>query len=227
MARGLQLQALLSMLRAEVGDAQSVALGVNAVEGYKNILRRVQETLWLDHEWPHLRHYVDDPLPAGTRYHQYPAGLDFERSIVAWGKDTGDWEPLVYGITPEMLNTWDSDAGQRSSPLRAWQHQADNNGYEVWPIPLRDTAVRFRGTAPLKPLVKETDVCTLDSQIIVLFAAAEILQSRDRKDAEAKLATAQNTLRRLKALQGAKKSEPFVMGGAPMGPRLRYGIDYV
>jgi hypothetical protein len=228
MARDVQLGVMLSKLRAEVGDAQSVALGVNVVETYKAILRRVQETLWNDVEWPFLKIYVDDPIAAGTRYHAYPTALSFERAVAAWTRDSGDWVPLAYGITPGMLNTHDSDEGVRASPVQAWQHKAENDGYEVWPIPSQDTRLRFRGTAKLKPLVKDTDVCTLDDQLIILFAAAEMLTARNRKDGEAKLAVAQSMLRRLKGQQGGKKREPFVMGGAAMPHRrLRPGIDYI
>jgi hypothetical protein len=228
MARGVQLGVMMSKLRGEIRDSQSVALGVNAAENYKTIMRRHQETLWQDYEWPFLKTYRDDLVPAGTRYQQYPAGLDFERTIEVFQKSSGEWAPISYGITPAHLNQYDSDEGTRADPIRAWQHQPDNNGYEVWPIPQTDTPLRFRGTGKLKPFIAETDVCTLDDQLIVLFAAAELLAARGAKDADAKLAAAQTLHRRLKGLQGAKKREPFVMGGAARpGRPMRYGIDYM
>lgn len=228
MARGVQLGVMLAKLRGELRDAQSVALGVNVVENYKTTLARVQETLWQDYEWPFLNIYLDDPVPAGTRYQQYPTGLDFERSVQAWQKYGGDWVPLAYGITPELMNVYDSDEGIRADPIQAWQHQADNNGYEVWPIPQTDQMLRFKGTAKLKPFVAETDVCTLDDQLIILFTAAELLAARGAKDAEAKLVAAQGLYRRLKGLQGAKKAAVVVMGGAAHPQRAgRAGIDYM
>jgi len=228
MARNVQLGQMLSMLRAEVGDAQSVALGVNVAETYKITLRRVQETLWYDVEWPFLQIYLDDPLPAGTRFQQYPTGIDFERTVHVWSQQNGVWRELSYGITPDHMNIYDSDAGQQASPAQAWSHRPENNGYEVWPIPNQNTVLRFKGTGALKPLVADADTCTLDAQVIVLFAATEILTARNRKDGEAKLAIAQALMRRLKGLQGAKKRTPFVMGGgaSPYGT-ARPGIDYI
>jgi hypothetical protein len=228
MARNVQLGQMLSMLRAEVGDAQSVALGVNVAETYKITLRRVQETLWYDVEWPFLQIYLTDPLPAGTRFQQYPAGIDFERTVHIWSQQSGMWRELDYGITPEHMNIYDSDAGQQASPAVAWQHRPENNGYEIWPIPNQNTSLRFKGTAALKPLVADADTCTLDAQLVVLFAATEILSARNRKDGEAKLAVAQSLMRRLKGLQGAKKRAPFVMGGgATPYYQPRPGIDYI
>ena len=55
MARGKQLTQLIDELRAEVGHAVSVSVGVDNLPAIKQIIRRTQETLYDDFDWPHLR----------------------------------------------------------------------------------------------------------------------------------------------------------------------------
>ena len=80
--------------------------------------------------------------------------------------------------------------------------------------------MRFEGQAPLSPLVAPTDTCIIDSKVIVLFAAAEMLAVQKSEAAPMKLTKAQNALRRVLADQGADKRQNYNMGGNQRG-----GID--
>jgi hypothetical protein len=81
-------------------------------------------------------------------------------------------------------------------------------------------ALRLEGQAAINPLVADTDKCVLDSQLITLFAAAEVLANQKSEGAAMKLTKAQNYLRQLLKNQGATKRVNYNMGGSQ-----RYGND--
>ena len=80
----------------------------------------------------------------------------------------------------------------------------------------------------------DTDSCVIDSEAIVLFAAAEVLAMQKNEAAPMKLTKAQNYLRRLLADQGADKRANYNMGGnqrggidPDYGRRMTPYIDYI
>lgn len=220
-----QLQQLVAELRSEIGHAASIALGVQQQEMLSQTLRRVQEELWVDHDWEHLQTEIDDPIPTGVRFHVFPAGMSFERAVTAYVRDSARWVPVRYGIAPENYNIHDSDAGALSSPIQAWQQRATGQ-YEVWPVPDRDQTLRFVGTAALTPMVSSSDLSTLDGTLIVLFAAAEILTRQDAKDAQIKMQRASRYLNRIRMLQSTHKRKITSLTGTTYY-RARPGIDYI
>jgi hypothetical protein len=86
--------------------------------------------------------------------------------------------------------------------------------FEVHPIPNTDGGyMRFSGTRNLNPLVADTDKCTLDADLIVLFAAVEILGPRNDKEAERKLKLANAHLVSLRGLYQSTGDGRYVLGG--------------
>ena len=230
MARGTTLGRLVTMLREECRHATSAALGLNNEPHLKRILARVQETLWTDYVWPHLFVRRDKDLMAGQRYYSFPSDLSFERIEVMKVdvKYAGQWQGVRYGIGDAEYNSRDSDNDERDSPVRAWSHYEDNQ-FEVWPIPAADDeqTLRFQGVKKLAPLIANENRADLDDNLIVLFAAAEILAAQKAEDSQAKLTAAQNLYRRLKQQQS--KSTMIVMGGGRdpnMTPRVAPGPLY-
>jgi hypothetical protein len=220
MARGTTLGQMVVMLREECGHATSAALGQNYEPHLKHLLRRTQEVLWNDHDWPHLRIQRDEPLLAGERYYSFPPDLAFERveSLNAFVKYAGDWHPIVYGIGPAQYNTNDSEEGEQESEVRRWAHY-EGGQYEVWPVPPAndEQTLRFYGLKKLSNLLANEDRADLDDHLIVLFAAAEILKRQKSPDAPEKLAIAQQLFRRLKGQQS--KTTMVIMGGG-RDPRM-------
>ena len=102
---------------------------------------------------------------------------------------------------------------------------------EVWPIPAnngssatKDGIVRLEGVKNLNPLSAKTDTADLDDQLIVLFAASELLTRQKSGDAQMKMAQAQAHYLRVKGR--LSKGEPIVFGDEepdkyqPRGPKL-------
>lgn len=230
MPRGVQLGSLLDQLKAEAGHSQNVAHGVSHNDALRHVLRRTQEELYTQHDWPFLRARKTVDLLPGDRYYAYPAQMTFDtinQISAAW---TDAWVPLEYGIEPEHLNAWNSDLGERSSPVRRWQHRAENSEgttFEVWPIPDSASKLMVTGKLALATFVDDTDRCTLDSTLIVLYAAAETLAGQKSEKAGIILQKAQAHFRMLKAAAGSKKQDPFVMGGGRSVHEPRIGLDYV
>lgn len=224
MARGTTLGQLVLMLREEIGDATSAALGQNNLSHLKQTLRRTQEFLWNDHSWPHLRVEREEVLQAGERYYTLPADLSFDRVEGVpdcWIKYDETWRPVCYGITPDHYNVSDPEQDECEDPVRCWQVYEDEQ-YEVWPLPATDGyRLRFTGIRKLRPLLDDADRADLDDNLIVLFAAAEILARRKSADADAKRTIAGRLYQKLKGAQSKKSM--FVMGGGRdplMGPRI-------
>lgn len=201
MALNTALEELIVMFRAETKQSLSPAQGINTNESAKYALRRVQEQLYQDFDWPHLRVRRDEALQAGQRFYSFPADLNFERvetSVVKGPSPSDSWMAVEYGITPAEYNTYDSEADVRVDPVRRWA-MYEGGQYEVWPIPLTTGGtLRFTGIKALGPLSADQDTADLDDHLIVMFAAAEWLEANKSPLAKSKLAAAQAHYNRLR-----------------------------
>lgn len=230
----MTLTEMVAELRAETGISQNVAHGVASLEPQKALLRRVQEDLYLAHDWPHLKTEALKDVDAGTRYLELPTTFDFEGVEQVFVRDTsGDWTPVGYGISPFDYNDYDPEADERSDPILRWQSYFQNvddvstRMFEVWPLPLTDTKLLFRGRRAILPLTADDKTSTLDGPMIVLFAAAEILGRQKAEDAPIKLQRAMDRLKWLKTRQRQPDTRQANMSGGNAAPRLRPGIDYM
>lgn len=201
MALGTTLEELLVMFRAETKQSLSSAQGLNTNESAKYALRRVQEQLYQDFDWPHLRVRRDEALQAGQRFYSFPADLNFDRvetSVVKGPAPADAWQPVQYGITPAEYNTYDSEADVRADPVRRWA-MYEGGQYEVWPLPATTGGtLRFTGIKSLSALSANQDTADLDDHLIVMFAAAEWLEANKSPLAKSKLAAAQSHYNRLR-----------------------------
>ena len=230
MPLGVQLQVMVNDLKLEAGYSTLAAHGVNQLEHLKHLLIRQQRLLHEGYDWPFLQKDFDKDLVIGVDSYSYPDGLDFNRVNYLSAKVGTIWQPVGYGIGPSEQSIYNSEDGQRGWPIRRWMADADDMGaFRVWPLPSQTGTIRFRGQAVLKPFLADDDVCTLDSDMIVLFVAAELLARSKQEDAPQKLEKAQQLERRLRLRQEANKKSPFVMGGGGDGThrRPRAGIDYI
>jgi hypothetical protein len=230
MPLGVTLLELRRDLRAETGTSLNPAQGVQAQGTLDLMLARQQRELWDAYTWQHLQMWKDIPLAQNQKLYDYPLEIAFDqitRMYVAQGN--GDWRPLVYGIAPHMVRLNSNNVG---TPLR-WRNVATVSvatgtpvtnpvgQFELLPVPaIEGYTLRIEGQAPVSPLIADTDTCILDSKVIVLFAAAEVMATQKNEAASMKLTKAQNYLRRLLADQGADKRQNYNMGGIYRG-----GID--
>lgn len=195
------------MLRAETSRSLSPAVGVDDIQNLTVVIQRVQETLYDEYDWPHMREVFSAvPLLAGQRYYDLPTGLNYDRIEEASIRISTMPVPFQRGIDFSCYAAFDSDAGVRASPAIRWDIRsvAAAEQIEVWPIPSdNSSSMQFKGIRKLRRLVDNDDVADLDDRLIVLFAAAEILAHSEAPDAKMKLSAAQALLARLKGRSAA------------------------
>lgn len=180
MATGIPLGSLVESLRHEAGLVTLASLGLNQRDQLVRLLQRHQRTLYDKVAWPFLKTYGDVVLQAGQRIYDFPATVNLERIVGVERRWGATWEPIGYGIGGAEYSDQDSDGDVRADPILKWDFR--NRQWEAWPIPetngvaLSDGVVRFWSIAKLAAFVTDEDLCTLDEDLIVLFAAAEILE---------------------------------------------------
>lgn len=218
---GATLAVLRRQFRAEVGQTLNMAQGANAQGIYDLVLARTQQELWESNEWPHLKYNSDVALSSGQRYYPYPADMDYVAINRVWVKQDTNWCPVAWGIEQPHYNAHGGEDA-RSWPIARWANKATFAGgktnptgqIEVLPVPSQNGMMRLEGQAPPNPLIADTDICVLDSTLIALFAAAEVLASQKNEGAAVKLQKAQQYLRRLLSNQASDKDRIRVLGGA-------------
>lgn len=226
MTMGVTLAEMLQALRAEANLSLLPGHTAAQRDAHVQLLRRVQEELYVQHAWPNLVIERDVPLLFATQNYEYPADLQFDFVERVWVKEANQWIPLEYGITPEDYNVY-ADEAYQTYPPRKWEHLvANTDQFRVWPIPDRAGTLRFRGRVKLGRLVEDTDKATLDGTLIVLYAASELLAQAKNELAQLKLQKAQALLQRLRGRQGGKTGV-FVMGGGSPPYQGRVGLTHI
>lgn len=222
MSRNVTLNELTRQVRAEARLSTSTSRGLDDIENIQQMIRRVQETLYDDYDWPFMRVDKEDAtkvLQAGQRYYDFPTTMNMERAFSLWTNSTSVWTKLPQGISLQDYSEQNSDENNRSDPALKWDI-INETQYEIWPLPASNGGlVRFDGVKKLTPMVTTEDRADLDDRMIVLFVAAEILTANKQPDAQLKLQLAQ--ARRAK-MQGRLISQKrLVMGGEP---QVEHGI---
>lgn len=227
MARGTQLIDLVTQLKAEVGASASVALGIDKTASYKQKLRRVQEHLYNDYDWPHLRVDTSKALVAGSRFYDPPTSpysLNYERIEEVVVYYSGQPHEVKRGIGFEQYAAYDPEQNQRADPTQRWDIRwtGTKEQIEVWPLPASgDMTLRFLGIRPLRDLISDDDVTDLDDNLIVLFTAAEIMGGKKSEAAQSVLAAANSLYTTLKGrTKGGSTMATY--GGGDAGRTARH-----
>jgi hypothetical protein len=200
MSRGRSFLQLYTDLRAELGRATDPAVGVSDIDTLKQTLRRNYETLWDDVDWPFLNaDFVPITLQAGQRYYDPPTQVsDGTTTTVTSGVEldmiqtitciySGLPHPLTKGVGDEHYALFDSRTGVRSDPALRWdvKFTGVREQIEIWPIPSsNDMTLAIKGRMKCGNLAADTDIVMLDDKLLLLFAAAQILQRQGSKDAK-------------------------------------------
>jgi hypothetical protein len=212
--RGATLNKLLTDLRDELRRSNSPAVAPDDVGPLRRTLNHVYRVLYYDHDWPFLNTlFPSMTLNAGQRYYDFPTGLDPDRVIESKVKWSGDYVDITRGIEITDYNAYDPDDNERSSPALKWdvRFTGEREQIEIWPLPDgTDQRLRFFGTFRCDDLVNDTDICRLESELVVLYAAAELL-SDEHPDKEAKRQLAQRLLA-LARVRGGSSSKPVKIG---------------
>lgn len=212
----MTLDELIYAVRAECGDSTNQAMGLEALPAYTQLLNRIQDTYYQDFDWPKLIINRDEAVLAGERYYTFNDDVNFDRIFKASVLIGGQWTPLHYGIEPEHYNASNPELGQTETSPRRWVHY-EGNQFEIWPMPSAATTIRFRCIRSLPKMTLGTDECLLDSTLLILTAAAEILARKKSEDAKLKLSMATSHYNRLKGR--SQKTRMFVTSQLPTSPQ--------
>lgn len=223
MPTGDMMSVMIKNLRSEVGYSLSTAQGVNNVDTLKYLLQRTQLELWQAFQWPELTVRIDIALSAGQYLYDFNptiSGMDYDQVRSAWSSRPNDdsWYALGYGIDEDKVapgggNSW------RADPVQIWDVENNTSGtplarFRVWPTPDTNGGyVRFKGNRHLGLFVNDSDTSTLDSTLIVLFAAAEVLTRAKAEDAASKMQKAQRHLQKILGNKISAKMRVSTLGG--------------
>jgi hypothetical protein len=231
MARHVTLVRMLDQLRAEARLSLNPAHNRQVRDTHVNLLQRVQERLWDDFAWPHLRVQRLDKVQAGQRYYSPPDDVQIDNIENMQLFDSGGWQPLLPGIYPDHYSTYNSDLDQRAYPPRRWQIHEDED-IEIWPISdtnsdpvTMEGTLKFVGIRDLKPFVQDSDRADLDDRLLTMFAAAELLAASGAKDAQIKLDQANAIYRRLRS--GLTPRRRFRMFGIGVSALSRTRREFI
>lgn len=216
MARKTQLLSLVAQLRAETGRSQSVAVGVDELDNIKEHLRRVQEQLYDDYDWPFMMVQRTVALADGQKNYDFPSDLPFENITDVSLNYNDVYQEITRGIIPSDYSSFDSNAStpEKSSPALKWdiRETGTTEQIEVWPIPNDNIQTLYLwGKKALADLIQESDTADLDDRLIVLYTAAEMLARQESADAQAKLEQANKRLATL--TRNTRKNTPTVQMG--------------
>jgi hypothetical protein len=205
MARGVTLGTLLQSLRAELQDTTLSSLGLTDRAILTRHLQASQDYLYKKYSWSFLKLWATTSLSAGQRYYSIPSDLDVDRIYEVRHKWGNEWsKPLGKGITHDEYSQYNSDETDvRSDPVRKWDFKVISGAVnlEVWPKPATNqtNALGFAGKAPLAAFASDSDVCTLDSELLIKWTAARILKRRRAPEAVEVGAEAVDILNTLRA----------------------------
>lgn len=223
--RRKQFGQLISDLRAELERSSDPAVGVSDLPTLKQKIARTYETLYDEHDWPHLNQmFPPIALQAGQRYYDFPDDLDFDRleQVVVWY--SGRPFEAIRGIGFEQFAFYNSEEDERSDPAQRWDVRfvQTKEQVEVWPVPAsNNTTLQFKGTRKFAPLINDSDLCLLDDNMVVLFAAAELAPAKSGNK-QVFLSAAQQRLARVKGRMDAGDSRLRVgMGRSEPRPMSR------
>lgn len=216
---GTTLVALVDMFRMEIGASSQPGQGVGVLPAHQNLIRRTQEWLYDDYDWPHLQYdWIFNILP-GERYYSFPATVNPFRVISTDRYYNNRWGKISNGISRETYNWSDPQQNQAQDPVRAWRRYNDltmgQEQFELWPVATISYPICFRMMQALPPLVAANDRAVLDDRLISLICAAEYLTSKKDAGASVKQAAAQKLYTRLRG--NMDDAPTMVLGGRAPG----------
>jgi hypothetical protein len=216
------LATLIEEVQFELFQVVSPAVGQNYRDFIKARLRREYRRLYDDFNWPDLRVWQDKTLSAGENFYDLPTGwslTNLTHIFYRWGST---WIPVPRGIDVTLYNAIDSDGGNRADPVQRWDWR--NGQVEVWPIPATDaTVMRLVGKQPFVQMVDEDDLCLIDADTVILFAAGELARRTNTEESALLLARAEGRYGAVRQRQQTGTNKLNFAAGAPKG--YRHGFE--
>lgn len=223
MSRGIALSVLVTQLKMELGDADESNTATDS--RYKKLLANKQSDLANTYDWEFLIRQWDVSVVGGTRYVTFPsADIRGMAGIINFGRTAkvdvfynNYYRCVEHGIGPAEYNWKNSDLDERIDPIQRWQTStnvddtANDNEFEVWPIPVTTQTMRFVGQRELRAFTADSDTCDLDHLLLIYGVAAEQLALRGQPNAPLVLRKFQERLLKIRAGMPSSE-EPIVFG---------------
>lgn len=182
-----------------------------------NFLQRAQSTLYRRYNVVETKRFFTWTMVPGERFYGILANEDtcgkkvrFDRITGVWVEDLNStWIPLAQGINP----TYFTMVTQPGLPARFEIRQ----NIEVFPAPDQAYTLRVQGHFGLMRFTEDDDICTVDPDLLFLWALARAKNHYQQPDAR-DIAAEANTLLRdvVAASHGIKRYVP----GAPSLPPM-------
>jgi hypothetical protein len=187
-----------------------------------NVLYGAQK--WLYRKFPALntRHFFRWKMVPGQRFYSLKDNdeaplanyrLDPLKTIEWAGiQDTRNvWYPLIEGIPPALYT-------MITKPWRPARYTI-RQGIEIYPAPDQTYWLWIRGHFNLMPFLADTDITTLDSELVYLYALARAKAHYGNPDAN-NIAAQANSYRG-ELIAGTHKTAHYVPGTTPVPPAVR------
>lgn len=191
-----------------------------------NFLRRSQNFLYRRYKALHTERFYRWPMVVGERFYgvrdnidDCPRKLEPGRITGVWVQDTdGAWMPMTYGIPP----TFYTNVDQNGLPALYEVRQC----IEVFPAPDDEYILRIKGHFGLDRFTEDTDTCTIDSELLFLWALANAKNHYGQPDASDVAAQAQTYLKELVAeTHGTRRYIPGASAAAALSRPLFLDMD--
>jgi hypothetical protein len=182
-----------------------------------SFLKRGQAFLYRRYKALHTARWFTWTMTEGERFYGLRDNtdacskkLDPSKILEAWVEDlNGTWLPLERGINPGLF----TGITQNGMPARYDIHQE----IEVFPAPDEAYTLRVKGHFGLLSFTEDTDIATIDSELLFLWALANAKNHYGQPDAGDIAEQAKSMLRELVAAShGNKRYIPHAGVAAPM-----------
>lgn len=189
MARNQTLGSILDLFRSEAKLSLNPAHHAQQRDSQVARLKRINQQLWSEFEWPLLRIWRDYPLQQAQRYYDVSADFDLTRIEKIEVRFGGRWCTLERGVNARHYAAVDSDLGEESWPVAAWQIREDEQ-IEFWPIANTNGTLstlegyfRVYGIQQLPAFNDADDRTPIDDIVLAMMAASEVLIGRGEEGA--------------------------------------------
>lgn len=160
-----------------------------------NFLQRGQAFLYRRHKPLQTERFYEWTMVQGERFYGILANEDscgkkvqYDRISSVWVEDlNGDWLRLTRGINPALFTSVTQEGLPAVYEIR--------QNIEVFPAPDAAYTLRVKGHFGLMRFTEDTDICTIDSELLFLWALANAKNHYGQPDAADIAAQAQTMLR--------------------------------
>lgn len=222
--RRIPLHELRKEIQVEAGLSSEEGATAYSKDRLNMVINRTERMMKTRDDWPTQKYEIYGATTADAKLIDIPEGVSIKniRNIdVLFGQE---WLPLSKGIGPRERSVYTDT--MRATPAQRWDYlSSEPEKIEIWPIGSSAQSLMFRGQLDVGQMVEESDLCTLDADVIVLMVAAEILGRDKQEDAAYKSQLAAEATQNI--LKDMNAGTPAAKLSYKRGRSVRPFIDYI